>query len=154
MEEGINIGNSLKEFDNRINEEIDLDYVKAKLEHNKKVELAEVEEAVEYLKTDLKLKLGSNLIKSYGIDLSFFDSLTSKHIELMALSFVKWFIEEPESVESELKYFILNDVEEGYNSEISLLNLLSSAINNEFIELAQDNYKSISNAEYEALKEL
>lgn len=153
MEERINIGNSLKEFDNRIIEEIDVDYVKAKLEHNKKVELAEVEEAVEYLKTDLKLKLGSNLIKSYGIDLSF-DSLTSKHIELMALVFVKWFIEEPESVEQELKGFILNEVEEDYTSEISLLNLLSSAINNEFIELAQDNYKFISNAEYEALKEL
>lgn len=154
MIEGTNIRNSLKEFDNRINEEIDLDYAEAKLEHNKKIELAEVEEAVEYLKTDLKLKLGSNLIKSYGTDLSFFDSLTSKHIELLALSFVKWFIEEPEAVEQELKGYILNEVEEGYNSEISLLNILSSAINNEFIELAPDNYRFISNAEYKALKEL
>ena len=151
MEEGINAIKTVEGYDNTLTEEIDVDYAKAKLEHNKELELAEIEEAVEYLKTDLRLKLSSTFYNSY--DNSFFNDLNSKHIELLALAFVKWFIEEPVAVERELEDIILNDNVTD-TSKNTLLDILDSAINNEFVELAPDRYKYISTKEKEALKEL
>ena len=152
MEKGINDIKTVEGYDNTLTKEIDVDYAKAKLEHNKKLELAEIEEAVEYLKTDLKLKLCSTFYNSY--DYNFFNDLTSKHIELLALSFVKWFIEEPEDVKDELEYVILNDNVED-TSEDTLLNRLDLAINYEFSELSPDYYKYMSTKERQYLiKEL
>ena len=153
MEEGINIIDTVEGFDNTLIEEIDLDYVKAKFEHNKKLELAEIEEAVEYLKTDLKLKLSTKFNNDYASDF-FTTVLTSKHIELLALAFVEWFIEEPEAVGSEIKAFILDEVDEDFTAENTVLNILDTAINNTFVELSPDDYKFISMKERNALKEL
>lgn len=153
MEEGINIIDTVEGFDNTLTEEIDLDYVKAKFEHNKKLELAEIEEAIQYLKTDLKLKLSTKFNNDYASDL-FTTGLTSKHIELLALAFVELFIEKPEAVGSEVYGFILDGVDEDYTAETTVLNILDSAINNKFVELSPDEYKFISIEERKALKEL
>ena len=107
---------------------------------NKAKELAVLEEAVEYLKTDFKIKLKPS---SEGIgEFSFFNTLTSKHIELMALSFVKWFIENPEEVAKELKLFILNEAEESFTAEFTVINILIGALVEYEEALLTENYET------------